>query len=149
MIKYAIERSLIEETKYKDNKELNETNPKQWFKYFMKEATIPTQHKKVIIKHQFNSIDLKSEAPLIPETSSQSVQLVESAKMLGSSSKKTCLTQETKNKRKLKTKAKLQSKGFDPEEGSDTISEESEAQSSSDYMLPSKTEEDDDKTEVD
>ena len=36
MIAYAIERSLLNETKYKENKEL-QTEGKQWFKNFINE----------------------------------------------------------------------------------------------------------------
>jgi hypothetical protein len=38
MIKFAIQKSLIDETKYKDNKELSDKHPKQWYKNFMKES---------------------------------------------------------------------------------------------------------------
>ena len=37
MIKYAIQKSLVSETKYKDSKDVSETQPVAWYKNFIKE----------------------------------------------------------------------------------------------------------------
>lgn len=37
MINFAIQKSLISETKYKNSKELQQKNPEQWYKNFVKE----------------------------------------------------------------------------------------------------------------